>query len=110
MNLIFGQKLDFVSIYVNDVFVFTSMNVFVFSEIFYLKQYDFIIVGSGPGGCVLANRLTENKNWNVLLIEAGKVETPLQNIPLLSGNLQLTQFDWAYSAEPQNEVCRGSLD
>jgi choline dehydrogenase-like flavoprotein len=68
-----------------------------------------VIVGSGPGGCVLANRLTENKNWNVLLIEAGKVETFMQNIPLLSGNLQLTQFDWAYKAEPQDGVCMGKL-
>lgn len=66
-----------------------------------------MIVGSGPGGCVLANRLTENKNWNVLLIEAGKVETVLQQIPLISANAQLTQFDWAYSSEPQPGACLG---
>lgn len=75
-----------------------------------MSEYDFIIVGSGPGGCVLANRLTENRDWNVLLIEAGKVETFIQNIPLLAANAQLTQFDWAYVAELQPGVCLGMTD
>jgi GMC oxidoreductase len=57
---------------------------------------------------VLANRLTENPNWNVLLIEAGKVETFVQNIPVLAAYMQSTAYNWGYSAEPQPGVCLGA--
>ncbi|XP_070496026.1 glucose dehydrogenase [FAD, quinone]-like [Chironomus tepperi] len=73
----------------------------------YLTKYDFIIVGSGPGGCALANRLTENKNWNVLMIEAGHVETLLQNIPLFAAVNQRSEYDWAFRPEPQTQACQG---
>lgn len=55
-----------------------------------------MIVGSGPGGCVLANRLSENPNWNVLLIEAGTLEGIIENIPLLAPYMftPYTRYNW----------------
>lgn len=61
------------------------------------------------GGCVLANRLTENPKWNVLLIEAGDVETPFQSVPIVAPYSVFSKFNWGYSAEPQTEACQGKL-
>lgn len=75
-----------------------------------LDQYDFIIVGAGSAGAVLANRLTEVEDWSVLLIEAGGDETELSDVPLLAAYLQLTQLDWQYKAEPQDTACLAMKD
>jgi choline dehydrogenase-like flavoprotein len=73
----------------------------------FLNEYDFVIVGSGPAGCVLANRLTENTKWNVLLIEAGKTETLIQDVPLQAPYLQATDYNWGYVAEAEDGSCLG---
>lgn len=70
-----------------------------------LPEYDFIIVGSGPAGCVLAHRLSENPDWNVLLLEAGKPETIINTIPVLTIALYVTAYNWAYTVEPNDGFC-----
>ncbi|XP_076299312.1 uncharacterized protein LOC143218163 [Lasioglossum baleicum] len=74
------------------------------------KKYDFIIVGAGSAGSVLANRLSENKKWNVLLLEAGGTETVLHQIPILVGYFQLSNYNWGYTVEPQKNCCLGMIN
>ncbi|XP_043491507.1 glucose dehydrogenase [FAD, quinone] [Polistes fuscatus] len=70
-----------------------------------LRSYDFIVVGGGSAGAVVASRLSEINNWNVLLLEAGGQETDISDVPLLAGYLQLTQLDWQYKTEAEGTYC-----
>ena len=66
-------------------------------------NYDYIIVGAGSAGCVLASRLTEDENAHVLLLEAGGRDThPYIQIPLGLGRMHKRRmFDWGYDSEPE---------
>ncbi|WP_174802624.1 GMC family oxidoreductase [Martelella limonii] len=71
--------------------------------------YDYIIIGAGSAGCVLANRLTEN-GASVLLIEAGgpdaseMISTPMRLIELWG-----TEYDWGYETVPQEHAANRQL-
>ncbi|KAL1454272.1 hypothetical protein WDU94_010544, partial [Cyamophila willieti] len=64
------------------------------------RAYDFIVIGAGSAGAVVANRLSENPDWKILLIEAGGDENEISDIPSLAGYLQLSELDWKYKTEP----------
>jgi 4-pyridoxate dehydrogenase len=68
-----------------------------------MESYDYIIVGAGSAGCVLANRLTEDEGAQVLLVEAGGRDWhPFIHVPLGMGRLhERRMFDWGFVTEPE---------
>jgi len=66
------------------------------------KAFDFIIVGAGSAGCVLAGRLSEDPHVRVLLLEAGNAREPLASrVPAAFSKLFKTRHDWAFVSEPE---------
>ena len=69
-------------------------------------NYDFIVVGAGSAGCVLANRLTADGSHNVLLLEAGdKDASPLIHMPngvgvVIAG----TKYNWQFNTASEPEL------
>lgn len=70
-------------------------------------SYDYIIVGGGTAGCILASRLSENPDVSVLLIEAGSTFSPLSMIPFLTSQQQKTQNDWKFETVSQKHSSFG---
>ena len=71
-----------------------------------LEKFDFIIVGSGSAGCVLANRLSKDSNNTVLLLESGGWDnSPWIHIPLGYGkHFENPKVNWMYHSEPEIET------
>jgi len=69
-------------------------------------------VGGGTSGAALANRLGEAKKKSVLVIEAGRDPSGVQNvdIPLMADSVRGTEFDWQYRTVPQKTACLGHIE
>ncbi len=70
-----------------------------------MQKFDYIIVGAGSAGCVLAHRLSADPYNQVLLLEAGPADrNPFIHMPGGYGQLFRTAIDWSYWSEPQEHV------
>ncbi|XP_052087822.1 choline dehydrogenase, mitochondrial-like [Mytilus californianus] len=86
--------------YLNSFSGFASKKYSTYSD---SNTYDYVIVGAGSAGCVLANRLSENKDNKVLLLEAGPKDNSWKiHMPAaLMYNLYDDTYNWYYSTEPE---------
>jgi choline dehydrogenase-like flavoprotein len=70
-----------------------------------VTQYDYIIVGAGAAGCVVANRLSADANTKVLILEAGGPDSnPLIHMPAGFTKLTGDNVNWGFSTVPQKEM------
>ena len=68
-------------------------------------EYDFIVIGGGSAGAVMASRLSEVSDWKILLVEAGGDESISTDIPSVVHYIQKTKLDWQYQTVPQTGSC-----
>ncbi|HEX5689173.1 MAG TPA: GMC family oxidoreductase N-terminal domain-containing protein, partial [Roseiflexaceae bacterium] len=73
-------------------------------------MYDYVVIGAGSAGCVVAARLSEDPAIRVLLLEAGGAdERPELRIPYAAWSLQGSDIDWGYRTEPQPQLCQRQI-
>ncbi|XP_055546894.1 glucose dehydrogenase [FAD, quinone]-like isoform X2 [Wyeomyia smithii] len=89
------------------LFLYGNRSSRVSDTVSFRNNYDFIVIGAGSGGSVMANRLSENGNWTVLLLEAGNEENLVVNVPLTAGLTTATRFSWGYRSDPMENACLG---
>jgi choline dehydrogenase len=66
------------------------------------QKFDYIVIGAGSAGCVLAARLSEDASVRVALVEAGgRDDAPEITVPIALPQLFKTQYDWDFASEPE---------
>ncbi|XP_050512306.1 glucose dehydrogenase [FAD, quinone]-like [Diabrotica virgifera virgifera] len=118
--LLYRDDIDTLVDYVNDYINYTnyytlptdnSDSVSVTDETIYEHgSYDFVIVGGGTAGSLLARRLSEVSDWKVLVLEAGSNGNDFTDIPFMNLFTRNSEFNWGYKTVPQSNSCLGMVN
>lgn len=100
--LIWGLKTN----HANELDAFFNFGVRIPDTNHFDSEYDFIIIGAGSAGSVLAHRLSEVRNFTVLLLEAGTQENFITDVPLTAASNEITRYNWGYKSEPTANACK----
>ncbi|KAK5644055.1 hypothetical protein RI129_007900 [Pyrocoelia pectoralis] len=76
----------------------------------YAETFDYIIIGGGSAGAIIASRLSEDSKIKVLLLEAGGYEKTFGQIPSMTPFLQSSEFNWNYNTTPQTTSCLAMMN
>jgi hypothetical protein len=95
--------------------LFDQLNVKVFNHSYpdtnqFYPEYDFVVIGAGSSGSVMASRLSEINDWTVLLLEVGQEENVITDVPLMASLLGITGYNWAYLVDPTPTVCQAAIN
>lgn len=92
------------------IYSWQSFRAFVTIESASKRTYDYVIIGAGTTGSVLANRLSANTNLSILVIEAGTTFGFMSKIPILTTFQQKTAHDWQFQTVSQKFSSRGFVE
>ncbi|XP_060533184.1 glucose dehydrogenase [FAD, quinone]-like [Cylas formicarius] len=89
---------------------YLSLEVDNATDIIDLGEYDFVIVGGGTSGSVIANKLSEVPEWKILLLEAGDNPPEEVKVPSMYNYLKSGRYTWGFATTAQEHSCLGMND